>query len=78
MTLYPIKSEFDDGVKDFIASFYAISDIPGKHQEWLAFFDTDAVLVMGNDRAQGHESMKLILLTRVYHSENNITKICPH
>ena len=77
MALYPVKSDIDDGVKDFIASFYTISDTPGRHQEWLAFFDTDAVLVMGNDRAQGHEGIKLILLTRIYQPEN-ITKICPH
>ena len=56
-TQYPINIEAEDGVKDFILSFYELSDMPGKHEEWLGFYSTDAVLVMANDRAEGHQGM---------------------
>jgi len=44
---------FDTSVRDFIASFYRLSDNPAANDQWVRLFDDEATLVMGPNRAQG-------------------------
>ncbi|CAJ2510008.1 Uu.00g059080.m01.CDS01 [Anthostomella pinea] len=55
---YPTNVAIDGRVKDFIADFYATSDDPSKNEEWVDFFATDAVLVMGEKAARGTEEIR--------------------
>lgn len=50
---YPSNVPVDAGIKEFITTFYGVSDTPGKNQEWLDFFRDDATLVMAMQKATG-------------------------
>lgn len=54
---YPANVSVDAGVKDFITTFYGVSDTPGKNQEWVSFFEEDATLVMEKKEATGRTGM---------------------
>lgn len=54
---YPANVPVDDGVKDFITTFYGVSDTPGKNDEWVSFFKEDATLVMEKKEATGKAGM---------------------
>ncbi|ORY70146.1 putative fungal-specific transcription factor [Pseudomassariella vexata] len=48
----------DAKVRDFVSSFYAISDDPTKNEEWVDHFMADSTLVMGNDAVRGVEEIR--------------------
>lgn len=50
---YPTNVPVDAGIKEFISTFYAVSDTPGKNLEWLDFYRDDATLVMAKAEATG-------------------------
>lgn len=50
---YPSNIPVDDGIKEFITTFYTVSDTPGKNQEWVEYFRDDATLVMATQKAIG-------------------------
>ncbi|KAJ2899019.1 hypothetical protein MKZ38_003533 [Zalerion maritima] len=54
---YPMNAQMEDGVKELISSFYAVSDTPGMNEEWRDFYAKDAYLWMANDRAHGHDEI---------------------
>lgn len=45
-----------DKLRDFIPSFFKLSDSAAKNEEWAECFCPDATVVMGEDEAQGTES----------------------
>lgn len=51
--IYPTGVSVDDGIKEFITTFYGVSDTPGKNQEWMDFFREDATLVMEKKEGTG-------------------------
>lgn len=51
--IFPTGVPVDNGIKEFITSFYGVSDTPGKNQEWVDFFRDDAMLVMEKKEAKG-------------------------
>ncbi|KAI0202216.1 hypothetical protein F4808DRAFT_459217 [Astrocystis sublimbata] len=51
--IYPPNIAVDVRVKEFISSFYAVSDDPGKNEEWVGFFTPDATVIIGDKRASG-------------------------
>lgn len=53
---YPTGVSIDSGIKEFITTFYGVSDTPGKNQEWVDFFLDDATLVMEKKQATGKKS----------------------
>lgn len=54
---YPANVPVDAGIKEFITSFYGVSDTPGKNTEWLDFFRDDATLMMEKKEATGRAGM---------------------
>lgn len=50
---YPSNVPVDAGIKEFITTFYGVSDTPGKNLEWLEFFRDDAMIVMAKQEAKG-------------------------
>ncbi|KAI5926563.1 hypothetical protein F4810DRAFT_707652 [Camillea tinctor] len=56
--IFPNDIPVSDRVKDFIASFYAVSDDPSRNEEWVEHFAADAVLVMGDKTARGTEQIR--------------------
>jgi hypothetical protein len=55
--MYPINVAVDDKVKKFIEAFYAVSDDEVRNVEWVDCFADDAILIMGDKRAEGIEGM---------------------
>ncbi|KAK8035471.1 hypothetical protein PG993_010466 [Apiospora rasikravindrae] len=45
-----------DKLRDFIPSFFQLSDDATKNEEWVGYFYPDATVIMGEDEAQGTES----------------------
>lgn len=45
----------DADIRQFISAFFKISDDPTKNDEWVDYFLPEAVLVMGNDTAEGQD-----------------------
>lgn len=54
---YPTSVAVDEKVKEFISTFYAISDDPSKNNEWVDCFTPHALLVIGDKQARGVEGM---------------------
>ncbi|KAJ9155109.1 hypothetical protein NKR23_g2368 [Pleurostoma richardsiae] len=54
---YPSDVEVASSVKEFISSFYSVSDTPGKDEEWLSYYVDDAIVVMGKDTATGRDEL---------------------
>lgn len=54
---YPTSVHGDAGIKEFITTFYGVSDTPGKNQEWLDFYQDDATLVMAKAEATGKKDI---------------------
>lgn len=50
---FPTGVPVDNGLKEFIANFYGVSDTRGKNKEWVDFFRDDAILVMEKKVATG-------------------------
>lgn len=50
---YPANVPLDAGIKEFVTTFYGVSDTPGKNAEWVGFFRDDATLVMAKEEATG-------------------------
>ncbi|KAI1500698.1 hypothetical protein F5X99DRAFT_385181 [Biscogniauxia marginata] len=55
---FPTDVPVSDRVKNFISSFYAVSDDSSKNEEWVEYFAADAVLVMGDKTARGTEQIR--------------------
>ncbi|ROV89526.1 hypothetical protein VSDG_08554 [Cytospora chrysosperma] len=55
---YPTNVHGDAGIKEFITTFYGVSDTPGKNQEWLDFYLDDATLVMAKAEATGKKAVR--------------------
>ncbi|EMR68370.1 putative phd finger domain-containing protein [Eutypa lata UCREL1] len=53
--IFPIGTKADDKLRAFVSNFYAVSDDPGRNEDWLSYFEPDAVLVMGDKVAKGTE-----------------------
>ncbi|KAI0435087.1 hypothetical protein F5Y09DRAFT_293642 [Xylaria sp. FL1042] len=59
--IYPTDGvAVDERVKRFISAFYAVSDDPGKNDEWVDYFAPDASLVMGDKMARGVEEIRVL------------------
>lgn len=54
---YPANVTVDAGIKEFITTFYGVSDTPGKNAEWLDFFRDDATIMMEKKKATGSAGM---------------------
>lgn len=53
---YP-STPFDPAFARFFEDFYAISDSPEAHDEYLDSFTKDATLIMASKKAKGPEGM---------------------
>lgn len=63
---YPTNVSVDTGIKEFITTFYGVSDTPGKNQEWVDFFRDDATLVMEKKEATGKTGKRTHTYTRAH------------
>ena len=52
---YPPAADFDPAYKKFFEDFYALSDTPGKDEEYAQQFTKDATLIMGPKKTKGHD-----------------------
>jgi len=50
---YPAETNFNPAFKQFFESFYAISDTPDAHDNYVEQFTPDATLIMASRRCQG-------------------------
>ncbi|KAF1968234.1 hypothetical protein BU23DRAFT_558651 [Bimuria novae-zelandiae CBS 107.79] len=76
---YPSTS-FDPKFKRFFEDFYAISDSPEAHDEYVDCFTKDATLIMASKKAQGSEEIFALrkgLWEKVAARAHNPTKIFP-
>lgn len=53
---FPSTVPATDKLRDFIPSFFQLSDDAARNEEWVEYFCPDATLIMGEDEAQGTES----------------------
>lgn len=52
---YPANIPFDAAYKRFFEDFYAVSDTPDAHEEYVRFFTEDATLIMASRRVVGRD-----------------------
>ncbi|KAK7934723.1 hypothetical protein PG985_000218 [Apiospora marii] len=55
---FPSTVSSTDKLRDFIPSFFRLSDDAARNEEWIECFCPDATLVMGEDEAQGTEKIR--------------------
>ncbi|KAJ8120158.1 hypothetical protein ONZ43_g3064 [Nemania bipapillata] len=55
---YPTSIAIDERVKEFISTFYAISDHASRNDEWVDCFMPDAVLAIGEKRVKGIDEIR--------------------
>lgn len=53
---YP-SVEFDSAYKEFFEQFYATSDTPDAHEEYVGNFTNDATLIMASKKVKGSDGM---------------------
>jgi hypothetical protein len=52
---YPTGVEFDPAYKKFFEEFYATSDTPDAHEDYVQYFTRDATLIMASKKVVGSE-----------------------
>ncbi|KAK7967651.1 uncharacterized protein PG986_001928 [Apiospora aurea] len=55
---FPSTLSPTDKLRDFIPSFFQLSDDASRNEEWVGYFCSDATVVMGEDEAQGTERIR--------------------
>ncbi|KAL2257972.1 hypothetical protein VTK26DRAFT_8897 [Humicola hyalothermophila] len=55
---YPGNVSLDGSVKRFIRNFFEISDDPDRTDEWVASFQDDATVIIGDDVAKGKNEIR--------------------
>ncbi|KAK8065443.1 hypothetical protein PG997_012190 [Apiospora hydei] len=55
---FPSTFSPTEKLRDFIPSFFQVSDDGSRNEEWVGCFCSDATLVMGGDEAQGTERIR--------------------
>ncbi|KAI8634741.1 hypothetical protein F5Y19DRAFT_409872 [Xylariaceae sp. FL1651] len=55
--LYPTNAVIEERVKQFISAFYAVSDDVSKNNEWVDYFTSDAILIIGGMTARGTQEI---------------------
>ncbi|KAF3006636.1 hypothetical protein E8E13_007856 [Curvularia kusanoi] len=76
---YP-SVEFDAAYKDFFEKFYATSDTPDAHEEYVENFTKDAVLIMASKKATGSDEILALrkgLWEKVASRKHKAVKIFP-
>jgi hypothetical protein len=52
--------EFDPAYKKFFEEFYATSDTPSAHEDYVQYFTKDATLIMASKKVVGSEGLSPI------------------
>ncbi|ROV98358.1 hypothetical protein VMCG_07117 [Cytospora schulzeri] len=80
---YPSNVSVDAGnagIKEFITTFYGVSDTPGKNQEWVDFYLDDATLVMAKAEATGKKDILKVregMWEKVEARKHTVDKVFP-
>ncbi|KUI65384.1 hypothetical protein VM1G_00741 [Cytospora mali] len=77
---YPSNVSVDTGIKEFITTFYGVSDTPGKNLEWLDFFRDGATLVMAKQEATGKTDILKVregMWEKVQARKHTVIKVFP-
>jgi hypothetical protein len=64
----------------FISNFYRCSDDPDGNEKWVSFFELDATVIMGTNRAQGSEEIAVLregMWDHVKERTHLVTKVFP-
>ncbi|KND86857.1 hypothetical protein TOPH_08514 [Tolypocladium ophioglossoides CBS 100239] len=77
---YPADSSVDAEIVKFFEDFYAVSDIPGQHEQYADMLTEDATFIIASKRAEGRDEIlpaRLGMWTAVASRKHTIFKVFP-